>query len=369
MSSEARPPDLLEERCGALSLTPFSTVHFAEPVRASASYPFFDLQDTSTTLVLCSTPEHPVQCYSLLSSSLVASYPWMDATTEAFLAPHALTFSPDGSTFVAGSKKSVGIFDVSRPGEGPINDFQTVSKRKTRSTATTMAVKGIVSALSIDPSSGILVAGTFSRQVGLYDARGQGACLGVFKVSQNAADCRIGGHGITQVSWSPSGRYLYVTERCSDGVMIYDIRKTGQLVSWLEDRNAHTNQRLAIDIPDSCATDEAQEIWAGGTDGNVRMWRNCHSQEGGHRPQGVWHAHAGKNCIYSCYHKFSLTLQSATISSALVHRSGSVIATCSGQRRFKTLVDEIDTSDADNMRGDHATNNDNSENSLKIWAL
>jgi telomerase Cajal body protein 1 len=157
-----------------------------------------------------------------------------------------------------------------------------------------MGMKGLVSALSIEPASNTLAAGTFSRHVGLYEAAGQGDCVGVFRVDGNEADCKIGGGGITQLLWSPCGRYLYIVERQSDGVMLYDIRKTGQLLSWIEGRSAGTNQRLGVDLSNSSCADAGLEIWAGGVDGYVRTWRNTHCQEGSQQPDAGWHAHDGK---------------------------------------------------------------------------
>ena len=139
-------------------------------------------------------------------------------------------------------------------------------------------MRGIVSALDLEHSSNILAAGTFSRRIALYDAGGQGECIGAFTVADNEADGNVGGRGITQVVWSPCGRYLYIAERMSSGAMVYDIRKTGQLLSWLQGRQAFTNQRLGIDIYQG--EQGNHELWAGGTDGCLRRWKAAHLFEG-----------------------------------------------------------------------------------------
>lgn len=155
-------------------------------------------------------------------------------------------------------------------------------------------MKGIVSSLAISPTAdGILAVGTFTRNIGLYASAGSGECIGVFSVAGTEAETTIGGAGITQVLWSPCGRYLYICERKSDGVLIYDIRVEGKLVGWLEGRTAGTNQRLGVDI---VPTDEGggHEVWAGGTDGMVRIWRNPHEREGGQEARWTWKGHGGE---------------------------------------------------------------------------
>ena len=174
-------------------------------------------------------------------------------------------------------------------------------------------MKGIVSALAIEPQSNLLAAGTFTRHIALYDAAGQGGCAGSFTVKNTDADQAIGGSGITQLLWSPCGRYLYVAERQSNGVMIYDIRNTGQLLCWLKGRHAYTNQRLGVELFHG----ESQDVWAGGTDGVIRVWRDAERQEGGVAPGIQWLA------------------QEDAISSVVVYpKGGGVFATTSGQRHF-----------------------------------
>jgi telomerase Cajal body protein 1 len=246
-------------------------------------------------MLLCSIPDHPLRLHSALSGELVASYPFVNATTEAYISPHSLLFPGDGQSFIAGSSNLIAMFDVSRPGDGPASLFRTASSRQASKHNSSFGLKGIVSALSVEPASNILAAGTFSRHVGLYNAAGNGDCLGVFRVDGNEADSRIGGRGITQLLWSPCGRYLYIVERYSSGVMVYDIRNSGQLLSWTEGRKAETNQRLAIDLSKSPTADGGIDIWAGGIDGTIRVWNNTHLHEGSQQPDLEWHAHDGKH--------------------------------------------------------------------------
>lgn len=258
------------------------------------TYPLFDLQDSSTALLLCSLPDHPLRLQSALSGELVASYPFVNATTEAFISPHSLIFTGDGRNIIAGSKNLLAIFNVSRPGEGPCSVWPTAPSRRARSKSSSMAMKGVVSALSLEPASNLLAAGTFVRHVGLYDVARGADCVGVFKVDGTEADGQIGGKGVTQLEWSPCGRYLYIVERDSSGILVYDIRQTGQLLSWVEGRSAQTNQRLGVDLFMSPQAGGDLELWAGGVDGIIRTWRNTHHREGSQRPDAEWYAHDGK---------------------------------------------------------------------------
>lgn len=305
------PPDLLDEEKRSHKLIPYSITTSPEPVKAYDCYDGYDLASSTTALVLSSQRDLPIRLSNALDGSKVASYPLINPTTEAFISPHSLQFSRGGSHFVAGSDNLLSVFDASRVGEGPISYLPTSPKKSV------MGMKGIVSALDFEVNSGILAAGTFSRHVGLYDNGGQGECVGVFRVQGTDADEEIGGAGISQIKWSSDGRYLYIAERKSDGVMFYDIRNTGQLLGWLVGRNAKTNQRLGVDVVSS---QDETTVWTGGLDGYVRRWVNPHQQEGAVEFETECQGH------------------NEAVSSVLNHQSGTVIASCSGQRREDNAI-------------------------------
>ena len=167
-------------------------------------------------------------------------------------------------------------------------------------------MRGIVSALSHQPSSvgygeGMLAAGTWTRCIGLYDMGRLGGMVSTWSIADAAdTDAGIGGTGVTQTLWSSCGRYLFVVERKSEGVLVYDVRVTGKMVAWLEGRSADTNQRLGVDVFDAEA---GEEIWAGGTDGVVRVWEAVGKTEGALQKSWEWRAHDGK---YSSVQYFEL---------------------------------------------------------------
>lgn len=242
------------------------------------------------------------------------------------------------------------VFDVNRDGDGPVTRMHTTRSRRAGAAGQGPGMKGIVSALGMS-SEGMLAAGTYSRWVGLYDGFGRGGDAGVFSVgSENEAER---GGGITQVIWSGCGRYLCVVERASDGVGIWDIRGAGKSLAWLQGRNARTQQRLSVEVMGG-------EVWAGALDGVVRVWEGLGMVEGVMGPSWEFKAHED------------------AVSSATLHPSGSVLATCSGQRRSLPPMSEVkdwDTefdSDSSSLSSVSASSHrppHTTDNSLKLWVV
>ncbi|KAI2789310.1 hypothetical protein POX_d04796 [Penicillium oxalicum] len=339
------PPDLLEGT-SPHDLSPYSTLSSAEPIYATAFYPFYSLQDPSTTLFLSSVRDHPIRLSSTLAPDSVASYSLVNPTTEAFITPHSMIYpsTMGGTHFLTGSDCMICLFDISRPGTGgPVSWMPTIPSKRKQIVGGGVGMKGIVSALASNPSGdGFLAAGTFTRHVALYSANGSGELLGTFNVARTHANRLIGGRGITQLCWSPCGRYLYIAERKSDGVLVYDIRVTGQLLGYLRGRKAMTNQRMEIDIV-SAGPEGAHEVWAGGTDGVMRVWRNPIYSAGGQDPDWEFKVHDD------------------AVPSTVFHPMGDVVATCSGQRQY--LFDEIEE------QGMPEAVLKSVGNSLKVWSM
>ncbi|OQD76343.1 hypothetical protein PENDEC_c004G03361 [Penicillium decumbens] len=327
------PPDLLE-RGSPHRLSPYSTLTSAEPTYASAIYPFFNLQDPSTCLFLSSVRDHPIRLASALAPTSVASYSLVNPTTEAFITPHSILYPSalGGTHFLTGSDSMICLFDVSRSGsDGPVSWMPTIPSKRKQIVGGGIGMKGIVSAMAINPTGdGILAAGTFTRHVGLYSSNGSGELLGTFSIAKTEANREIGGKGVTQLAWSPCGRYLYIAERKSDGVLVYDIRVTGQMLGYLRGRNAMTNQRMKIDVV-SAGAEGSHEVWAGGTDGLMRVWKNPAYTVGAQDPD------------------WEVRVHDDAVTSTAFHATGSVVATCSGQRR-----------EEDGERPD---------NSIKVWSM
>lgn len=203
--------------------------------------------------------------------------------------------------------------------------------------------QGIISALSIS-SEGMLAAGTLLREISLYSNEGSGECITSFSLSTVISQmdpCK--GNGVSHLAWSPCGTYLFIAERQSDTIQVYDLRNTLSRVSLLSGRKAITTQRLGINI---VPTAEGSEVWAGGTDGCVRMWKQPGLQPDEQKPTEV------------------LQLHQDPVTNALWHPNGAVLATCSG-RRLGNQRNEHD--DGDSSGGESLPRP--LDNRLKIWTV
>lgn len=329
---------------------------------ATAFHPSFSLQEPASCLVLASVRALPLRLISPFAPGILASYPLVSPTTEAYITPHSLLFgTKEANHFFAGSDCCLSVFDINRNGEGPISLMHTTPSRR-HHTAENGGMKGIVSTMSMS-GGGLLAAGTFSRWVGLYDGYGRGDTVGVFQIAgENEKEDGTDGNGITQVLWSACDRYLCTIERASDGVAIWDIRGTGKKLAWLRGRKARTQQRLGVDLM-------GVGVWAGGTDGAVRLWEGLGQTEGVHDPKLEFWAH------------------NDAVTSTTLHRTGSVLATCSGQRHLEThftdasngAYSDTDSSETPSRSSQKSQSSLSSEvetspahafdNSMKVWAL
>lgn len=265
------PTDLLDAGNKAHSMADHSSFISASNIQSYALYPGFDLQDVCTTLALCGSAFVPISLKNVLHYDTIhATYPFINEKTEGHLPPRSLLFTRIGTHFLAGSDNSLAAFDCSRDGSGPLFLQQLKPGRKATHNSVQAQRRGAVSALAIS-TDGILALGTTLREVAFYEKEGLGRCTSVFSLESGV------GTGVTNVEWSPCGKYLLIAERQSDVVQVYDIRHTRQKVSTLSGRKAGTTQTLDIDV---VSTATGYEVWGGGIDGTVRMWSDPGSREG-----------------------------------------------------------------------------------------
>ncbi|CAD0048247.1 unnamed protein product, partial [Aureobasidium pullulans] len=295
---------------------------------SSTLHPAFDVTNPASTLVLTSQPDLPLRLTNALDLSYThASYTWQNPLTEAYISPSSLLFI-DNTRFVAGTKDNIALFDI-EVGGGPVNEYPTRKGRKARKLygADTAGIGGIVSSLALSGDN-ILAAGTYNRQVGLFENAGQGETAAAFDLKFNdAEDSLLRGNGVSQLAWSPCGNYLFVAERQSDALLVYDIRHTGQRLGYVTGRCALTTLKLSFDVASN--SEGKIDIWAGGTDGKVRVWCDVTSREGRIEPDYALHA------------------SHAAVSNTISSRREPMLITTSGQRRNPSDLVDLETSDPD----------------------
>lgn len=241
---------------------------------ASAIYPHYDIDNPSSTVVLQAQPDLPIRLVNASDYTYThASYRWTNDATEAWISPYSVAFNSSGTHFVAGGKERLALFDLNRDGQGPLTDIRTRIKQKTRRAygEASVPLAGLISALAYSDDN-LLAVGTTERQIGLY------ASTALTQSCAFELDAQVAGRGITQLEWSPCGRYLYVAERASDAIQIFDVRVAGKRLCWLQGRRAQTMQRMGFDLVQ--AKDRGTDLWAGGTDGVVRCWQGVTDSEG-----------------------------------------------------------------------------------------
>lgn len=296
-----RPENLLENDIRH-DLNVYSRFKSRDPIYSTALYPHFALGSPTTTLVLYAARDTPIQLRNTLNfdDGIYATYPWSDVNTEAVITPRSLVFNPDATHFIAGAKAQFAIYDVNRPSADAIRCRKTSKSRYAyrkygpdpRESAT--SPHSIITAMDVNASEDILALGTNTRNIALYASHGLGDLITSFKLAQPSAGGTNVKRGVTQVKWSLDGTYLLIAERQSDIIEVYDIRQSCKRLSWLSGRQANVHFQMSFDV---VPTLHGLEVWAGGTDGSVRMWSNPEQQEGEVKWSEQWHVHDGMAVI------------------------------------------------------------------------
>ncbi|KAJ4353360.1 uncharacterized protein N0V89_005088 [Didymosphaeria variabile] len=291
-------------------LVPYAQFPSSDPIWAFAVNPYFNVNDHSTSTVLISRKDQYIGLHNALwdisknqesvqkssqtgpvdISSKITSYKLVDKLTEAVKAPISLAWSPCGAYFYAGQKNEIAVFDLTYT-DDPVSKIRTIPSTRNKLKGGGWGFKGDVSALAPSTTNAeMLAAGTRSRYVGIYDVQSNteithfplpGMINGRRIKNDKLQD--VIGEGVTQLKWSPDGTYLYVAERTSDALLIYDVRNFSLALAHCAGRKALTRQKMCFDVwaqKDEYNTGGSHEIWAGGTDGKVRVWRNPCLREG-----------------------------------------------------------------------------------------
>lgn len=335
------PTDTDPQSSSSQDWTPYAS---SRPIQSNATaiYPWYNIHDPSTTVLLQGHAGLPIRLVNTLELSHThASYPWVNEATEAWITPSSLTFTRDGTQFVAGAKERIATFDLGRDGQGPVMDSRTRVSVRTRKQygESHMPLSGLVSALAIS-TNGVLAAGTTGRQIGLWDGDGTGQQVSTFSIAEEPKHSALGGSGIMQLRWSSCGTYLFIAERSSDALLVYDMR-IGKRLCWMEGRRAQTVQRLGFDIDEG--GNAGIDLWAGGCDGIVRSWKDVTSYEGAVSPTESFRAHGD------------------VVSSTIIQQAERLLVTTSGQR--------LDPQDAVGDGVGSPKGVKGLDNSMRIWNI
>ncbi|KAG8669043.1 hypothetical protein FPOAC2_08355 [Fusarium poae] len=353
ISTFVLPEDLLDPSASRpRRLESQSTITLPEPSQTAAAAPFYSLAEPSSQTVLVGCRDHPIQLYHLFPpdddfasrSAPLASYKLIRRETEEYITPSSLLWEGSGTHFLVGSTNRLDHFDMTRPGsDGPVLTIPTIPSKRHISKGSGVGMKGTVAALASSPVDGngnsVIAAGTWTRWMGLYDVHRSDKVVANWPLPRSDdIEGGIGGQGIVQVRWSPCGRYLIISERHASGMIVYDIRGTGELLCTLRGRSAPTQQKMSVDVfaGNPYAEFPSFEVWAGNHDGGVAVWEGVGSQIGVIDPSWSWKPH------------------DAPVGSTALHSSGSVVATCSGGWGFGEASEAQSVFD---------------ESSVKIWSI
>lgn len=270
---------------------PLKPASISSPVTSSTFAVFNYSNLPSLDYVLQSRRDLPIAIfYGAFMTTPKASYRWINNATEAYIAPQSLAFRYDGQHFVAGAKERLAVFNVHQDGCEPLRSWRTTEGRRARKVIGMpyVSLKGLIFSLAIS-NDGALAAATTDGQIGIWADYGEGESVTSFQVEDEPGSrCSI-----SKVAWSSDGRYLFAAKRQSDILYIYDIRGTGQRLGWLEGRSAQTTLPLGFEAMDN--VENSVDIWAGGTDGVVRVWRNVTQREGAIAPDSSYQAHQSEH--------------------------------------------------------------------------
>ena len=355
------PDDLLQETDAVRTLQPQATIALPEPTSTVTPAPFFSLLDPASQTLLVGCRDHPIQLYPAFpgdeGAAPLASYKLIKKETEEHITPSSLLWKYPGTHFVCGSADRLDYFDMSRHGsDGPVLTIPTIPSRRHISKGSGVGMRGTVSALAASQAnpehSFVLAAGTRTRWLGLYDMHRTDKIVANWSVAgagEDAFQVALGGQGIVQLLWSPDGRYLVVNERHARGLLVYDVRGSGRLLSVLRGRPAATQQRLGCDAyQNDLLAQTGPEVWGGSADGTVCVWDGVGQREGLVDPSWGWAGHG------------------APVGSTVVHPSGSVAATCSGGW---VHVPDAEMEDGTPFGPQQGGDRPLEETSLKIWSI
>ncbi|KAG2989261.1 hypothetical protein PC118_g6261 [Phytophthora cactorum] len=197
-----------------------------------AWYPFMSSADPNSCIFVSTSRDQPVHLWDAYTGELRASYRAFDHMDELASA-QSLAFNSTGTKLFAGFDRMIRFFDLSQPSR----DFRARPLSKTRRSR--KGQRGLISTLHFNPDhSKIYAAGSYAGTTCVY-TEDEGEELLALRDHD--------GRGISQVRFSPCGRFLFTAARRDARIHCWDIRATNEILHTFN-RVADTNLRVEFDL-------------------------------------------------------------------------------------------------------------------------
>ncbi|ETL35747.1 hypothetical protein F442_12429 [Phytophthora nicotianae P10297] len=195
-------------------------------------YPFMSSADPNSCIFVSTSRDQPVHLWDAYTGELRASYRAFDHMDELASA-QSLAFNSTGTKLFAGFDRMIRFFDLSQPSR----DFRARPLSKTRRSR--KGQRGLISTLHFNPDhSKIYAAGSYAGTTCVY-TEDEGEELLALRDHD--------GRGISQVKFSPCGRFLFTAARRDARIHCWDIRATNEILHTFN-RVADTNLRIEFDL-------------------------------------------------------------------------------------------------------------------------
>ncbi len=190
-------------------------------------YPWSKSDVPNSSCYIVSSCDQPLKLIDAFDSKVRAHYLPVNEKEELDKTL-CCCFSPDGSILFGGSMERIYAFKTQN--SGPNYDcIRTREDRKSK-----CGQKGLLSSLCHRwDDTGVLAAGSFNGQIGIYDVRSSNSC--VLLINTEAA--------ITQMCFDRNGLDLFAAHRQKDLITQWDLR-SGDKADFDINRGGQTNQRL-----------------------------------------------------------------------------------------------------------------------------
>ncbi|GFE53953.1 guanine nucleotide-binding, putative [Babesia ovis] len=278
------------------TLSPEFHIRCNDDVRSVSFFPNFKREDPDSCCLLAVSRGSPIHLYDTHSGQKHFTYK-PNNLREEMAELYSLDFHPLGKYFMGGSRGTLHIFDIERPGQNiEVRPLSTKNGRKF----------GLISSISHNPySHNIHACGDYNSQIGVFD-HNESRHKSLF---EPFSDSEHNMGPINQLKWLNESIFL-VGSRTDIYIRAYDIRGTIHTPIMRFKRPATTNQKITFDVNDNI-------LISGTSDGDVVSYD-----------------------LVSGNLTMSQKIAKATVSSTNIHPNYPLLLTSTGSRLYKSYVDE-----------------------------